>query len=88
MYIEYTEDHANQLGYPIKKGTRTHVLNDAAKLLISQGIAKAVVDQEDYSPFPVETPQESSSDENETDNKPPLKKKKRPRKTPPPRRLV
>jgi hypothetical protein len=88
MYIEFIQEHVGQMGQPIKIGTRCHKLNEAAKLLISQGIAKPVEDPENYEPHPIseaETSSESSTGENDQDIKP-NKPRKRPRKAPPKRR--
>ncbi len=73
MYIEFIKDHVGQLGKKIPAGNKCHKLNEAAKLLISQGIAKAVEDPENYETYPIETTEttdESSTDENETYTKP------------------
>jgi len=83
MFVEYIKDSKNQGGYKIVKGTRTHILNDAAVELIKAGIVKNVEDPENYAAFPVETNRENGTEENETDiisNKPSRKPKKRPKK--------
>jgi len=83
MFVEYIKDSENQGGYPIKKGTRTHLLNETANQLIKSGIVEKVEDPENYAAFPVETNRENGTEENETDiisNKPSSKQKKRPKK--------
>jgi len=83
MFVEYIKDSENQGGYPIKKGTRTHLLNETANQLIKDEIVQKIEDPENYAAFPVETNLENSTEENETDitpNKPSRKPKKRPKK--------
>lgn len=73
MFIEFIKEHVGQMGQNIPVGTRCHKLNEAANLLISQGIAKAVEDPENYDPHPIETQKnssENSTDEKQTDTKP------------------